>query len=663
MRSIHGRRLPGGFAGPRRRLVCSDASSDPGLHWPNWPGGSQFWEMPPLLIGPVFTREAILAPRRPRLYISRAAYVGALFLLMGTAWLLLAGTQVVRNIGDMARFGAILFQILAPLQLAVALFGSALFAAGAVSQEKDRRTLTLLLLTNLTNSELVLGKLLASLLQILFLLVAALPLFVICTLLGGIALDQVVRVFAMTVVSALAAGSLGSTCALWRETTFQAIAITLLAMVGWIAIGEAIGLGFTGATFAGITADTWPIAFNPFRAVLLAARPTLATPSHLSWAQSPANLFVVMTAAAMAVLDVVAIVRVRRWNRAGGAAMSQTAAEAGTWETSAAQLAAQSVTVSPSEAANASTRTASSSVASRSVHAAPGATRDVWDNPILWREVRTWAYGRKILALRVVYLALAFAAGALLGQAVDPVVGLGRGVATAVLAPLFVLSLVLVNAQAVTALTVERDLGAIDLLLVTDLTAKEFVFGKLFGILYNSKELILAPVAVCLYLWRMGAMSGENCLYLALGMAVMDAFVAMLGIHAGMSHNSSRSAIAASLGAVFFLFLGVATCMRMMIAFSGAFHFQLAPFFVLSVGGGVGMYASLGVRNPSPAIGVASFACPSATFYAITSYLQESNLGVFLVIVATYAFATAAMLVPAIYEFDVATGRTTSADG
>jgi hypothetical protein len=32
---------------------------------------------------------------------------------------------------------------------------------------------------------------------------------------------------------------------------------------------------------------------------------------------------------------------------------------------------------------------------------------------------------------------------------------------------------------------------------------------------------------------------------------------------------------------------------------------------------------------------------------------------VFLTIAVTYGFATAAMLIPAIYEFDVATGRTT----
>jgi hypothetical protein len=71
------------------------------------------------------------------------------------------------------------------------------------------------------------------------------------------------------------------------------------------------------------------------------------------------------------------------------------------------------------------------------------------------------------------------------------------------------------------------------------------------------------------------------------------------------------------------------------------------------------LYVALGVRNPSTAIGLASFLCPLATFYAITSFLLEYTLGVFLVTAAAYGFATAAMLVPAVYEFDVATGRTT----
>ncbi len=120
---------------------------------------------------------------------------------MCTAWLLLAGTQVVRNVGDMARFGAMLFQILAPLQLALAVFFSALLGGQRRGQEKDRRTLVLLLLTNLTNSELVLGKLLASMLNVLVLLAAALPLFMLSALFGGVSFEQIARVFAVTLAT------------------------------------------------------------------------------------------------------------------------------------------------------------------------------------------------------------------------------------------------------------------------------------------------------------------------------------------------------------------------------------------------------------------------------------------------------------------------------
>ena len=34
------------------------------------------------------------------------------------------------------------------------------------------------------------------------------------------------------------------------------------------------------------------------------------------------------------------------------------------------------------------------------------------------------------------------------------------------------------------------------MLLVTDMTAKEFVFGKLGGVFYNTKEMVLLPMAL-----------------------------------------------------------------------------------------------------------------------------------------------------------------------
>ena len=66
------------------------------------------------------------------------------------------------------------------LQLTLMLFFAPLFTASAVSYEKDRRTFTLLLMTDLSDLEIVLGKLVAGLLNILTILAASLGLLSIC---------------------------------------------------------------------------------------------------------------------------------------------------------------------------------------------------------------------------------------------------------------------------------------------------------------------------------------------------------------------------------------------------------------------------------------------------------------------------------------------------
>ncbi len=594
-----------------------------------------------MLIGPVFGREATIAPRRPRTYIARAGYALTLLILMVTTWSVLTGTQEVRDVGDLARFGTVLFQFLALLQLTLALFFSAMLAASAVAQEKDRRTLVLLLLTNLTNCELVLGKLLASLLGVLTMLAAGLPIFLLVALFGGVSFGQVANVFAITLVSILACGSLGSTLALWREKTFQALAMTVLVLVLWLAVWEAAGSGQLGTGW-----ESWAAVFSPWRAVLEATRPYVHQPSAGMWI-SPIHLFLVAGLFGSLLLNGLAVWKVRRWNSSGEGRIEPREEVAGQ---AASIWGAQHDAEKAAQAGEKPTTAAASSTAR---------TRRVWDNPILWREVRTWAYGRRILAVRLAYLVMFGLATFVLVGMVESGRSLTVGGGAMVLVPLFLLGLILVNAQAVTSLTSERDAKALDLLLVTDLTPKEIVFGKLGGVFYNTKEMIVLPVLLCVYLYQADMIGLENLILLVLGLAVMVVFVAVLGIHVGMNYNNSRHAIATSLGTVFFLIFGVAACMWMIVKFSGSFQPQLHAFLAFMIGGGIGLYVALGARNPSPAIGLASFLCPFATFYAITSYLLGSMLAVFLVTVFTYGFATATMLIPAIHEFDIATGKTT----
>src|SRR5262249_40875073 len=146
---------------------------------------------------------------------------------------------------------------LAPLQLVLAIFLSAMASASAVAQEKDRRTLELLLLTNLSNSELVLGKLLANLLGVLMLLVAGVPFFMMIALFGGVSFEQVAKVFVVTLISALAAGSVGSTIALWREKTFQTLALTAVALAVLAGLEVAIASGLVRGHWLGVPLARW----------------------------------------------------------------------------------------------------------------------------------------------------------------------------------------------------------------------------------------------------------------------------------------------------------------------------------------------------------------------------------------------------------------------
>ncbi|REJ70007.1 MAG: hypothetical protein DWQ31_01960 [Planctomycetota bacterium] len=599
-----------------------------------------------MFIGPILAREAVTAPRRPRHYVARATYVGALLVLMCTAWLVLSGSQEIRTLGDLSRFGVFLFQLLSPLQLILALYVSAISVAMAVAREKDRGTLVLLLTTDLSNRELVLGRLAASLLTVLMLLFASLPLFFAMTLLGGVEIAQVLGMFCVTVAAAVAAGSVGGMLAFWREKTFQSLALTLLVVTMWLGTWEAAVLVAGEEVVAGRSVAAWAAVLSPWQALAVATRPFAEDAGGSLFGRLPGlpgGGFIAFAGLVVLLTSGLATWRVRRWNPSR--AVRPTAADPDRLDPDRRD--------GHDEDAEAWARRGAAGAEATSA-AAPLPSRPIWNNPVAWREIRTRAYGRRVLLVRLVYVVLfALAAAAILS--VDRLT-LDAGTWT-LLPMLFFVSLVLINAQAVTSLSTERDGRTLDLLLATELTPKQIIFGKLGGVLFNTLEMVVLPLLLCGALWQVGLLSGESAIFLCGGLVVLDFFVAVLGVHCGLIHEQTRVAMGTSLGTVFFLFLGVAICMRIMVAFQGSFESQLAPFLAFILGGGVGLYISLGARHASRALFWASFLCPFLTFWAITSFFQQQTLGVFLVTTVAYGFATLAMLIPALSEFDVASGQ------
>jgi hypothetical protein len=410
--------------------------------------------------------------------------------------------------------------------------------------------------------------------------------------------------------------------------------MSALVLVLWLVGWELVGTGALGKEILGVPAETWSAALSPWQAIKLAAQPMFGPDGTGRFVLGPAGTFVASAVAASILLNALAIARVRVWNP----------------------------TREPLQPGGDESVANAAGTTTRSVHSAGGKVRPVWDNPVLWREIRTQAYGKKVLVIRLVYwVVFAICVWALMTAASAAAADDGplQGTVAQPITALLAVSLILLNAAAVTSLTTERDGGALDLLLVTDLSPKEIVLGKLAGAFYNAKEMVLLPVVLFACLWYARWLSTEQLIFLLGGWATMNAFAAMLGLHAGITYANSRTAIATSIGTLLFLFLGVATCMRIMLAFSNSFEYQLTSFLGFIAGGGIGLFVALGWRNPSPAIFWASILAPFATFYVITSFLLGRYDYVFVVTVATYGFATAAMLVPAVSEFDIALGRTT----
>jgi ABC-type transport system involved in multi-copper enzyme maturation permease subunit len=615
------------------------------------------------MIGPIFHRETATLPRRGRHFVNRVVFAMMLFAIICTTWLLLAGIQPVQNAGDLARFGVLIFQLIAPFQLIVLLFMAALSGAIAVSHEKDKQTLILLLMTSLTNTEMVIGKIGAGLLTTLNAFLASLPILFSLTLLGGVSLEQTLACAWVTFCTICASAALGATIAFWREKTFQSIAVTMLLIALWLAVGEVIAAGRipgVSRTMAGLV--------SPLRAVWDVTQP-IAAESILKF-PIPGGNALVSGAFLMGIafaLTLLSIRMLRIWNPSRERRVVSAESEE--------PIALQLPDLLPAGLSTSTTEHGSKDSLSdprRVVMAWKSREpRRVWNNPVLWREVRTWAYGRKVLLIRMAYLAIALMIGFGLRQTILNGIAFQETsfqeelvpATVSLIAPFFVLSLIIINALAVNSITNERDGGALDLLLVTEISPPSFLFGKILGVMYVTKEMVLAPMLLCLYLWSQSALSTENLVFTLTTLLVMDVFVTMLGIHCGMIYSQSRVAIGTSLGTVFFLFLGVATCMLIMLMFRGSFGRQLAPFLFIILGGGTGLYVAIGNRNPSPAITISSFLLPFLTFFAITSFiLRDQELAVFSVVSLSYAFATAAMMIPALSEFDFAFGRSRTAD-
>jgi ABC-type transport system involved in multi-copper enzyme maturation permease subunit len=165
-----------------------------------------------MIFGPVLPVELVTSSRRVRYFIVRVVYAAILFITLWTqyessmAWRVRSGAPVTASV--LSEFANEFFQSFSVVQLLAVLVLTPALVAGTIAEEKERKTIEYLFVTDLRNGEIVLGKLVARMLHLVVLIAVGWPVLALLMLLGGIAMENVLAAFAITGSTALAVAAL-----------------------------------------------------------------------------------------------------------------------------------------------------------------------------------------------------------------------------------------------------------------------------------------------------------------------------------------------------------------------------------------------------------------------------------------------------------------------
>lgn len=432
--------------------------------------------------GPIFGKELRTTARRKRTYLLRVVYLGALFLFMLLVYTETAGRLDARSVGVAERaqreaeLGAAFFGTFAMFNVIALALIAPVLTATAVGAERLARTLNVLLMTPITSWQIASGKLFSRMLTALTLIGLSLPVLAVVRLLGGVDLDRMIGVLAVCCATALACAALGLLFSTFINRAYAVILLSYGVMLIWYAFVPPVfaaiflsnsGLGSRGGLF-------WMrlyAAQNPFMATAMEAFPRGMFGGFTVWPCVIVHL--VFTAGLLWWCAAIIRRRARREGEGGGVpAVAPTAIPA-------AQVSAVAPLPPGPPGFPVTPRSVGAPVPALAVKES-----SVSDNPVAWREVRRPLFAKKwqrvvgaivpALLLLISYLAIA---------AIEHR-GLGEWQWQAVYAVIFCGLLCLVTCiLSATAIASEKESDTWTLLLVTPLTAKAIVLGKVAGLM------------------------------------------------------------------------------------------------------------------------------------------------------------------------------------
>jgi hypothetical protein len=416
-------------------------------------------------LGPVFVYESILNARRWQVYAARSFFVLVLLLGMVVVWI--GKDQIVSPLRgrsttfrQMAAIGQGFFYALTGIQVSLVLLAAPAAAAGSIGIDRARGTLVHMLVTDLSDTEIVLGKLAARLAPTFGLIATGVPVTALAGLLGGIDFGALAGSFVVSLVLAVLGCALALTISVWVAklhevlmAVYVAEGLWLLALPVWE--GISVSMKIMGP-------PAWFQKLNPF---LLVFAP-YSQPGFASAAD-----YAVFTGVALllaAALVGLSIARLRR----------VVVGQSGREEKASWRGLRLGKRVFPSW---------------------PSPTLD--GHPVLWRE---WHRNRPSKLARRLWAGLLLVAWGLAAWGTYGIIteGVSTGSSPFVAGFMFQLlfGFLMLSATAPTALAEEQVRGSLDVLLATPLATSAIVWAKWWGAYRRVLVLALLPLYAGVFL-------------------------------------------------------------------------------------------------------------------------------------------------------------------
>lgn len=437
---------------------------------------------------PIFVRVVETAAKRGRHAIVRIAYLVVL-VFVAVLSLLFLGLRG-ETLTELSRTSARLFTIVSFVQLGLACLMAPIFTAGAITQEKDNQTYNVLLATPLSNGQIVLGSLVSRLYFVLVLLASGIPIFLITQLYGGVPGRSILLSFMIAASTAVFTGAVAVAIAVLRVGTGKTIfafyiaislyiaAIWFVGQSAWFRAPYGLYDPMTGQEILPDRPTSWLTALHPFLSLMVVLNmSTPPAPESLPWANAlqrlwlcyPHYAYLAWTLGCSVVMVALGTIFVRRTNARTRGGLARRLRQ---------YLTGGIVRKKP---------------------------RNVWGNPVAWREAATRASagGKSLMRWLFLFGGLAVAIVLLVRYHGEQAAGTlavdsARYTLAATLwVELTVVLLVLVNVSA-SAITRERESGTLDLLLVTPITSRYYIWGKLRGLISFAVVLLAVPVVTVL---------------------------------------------------------------------------------------------------------------------------------------------------------------------